>query len=241
MNRSRLIRLGVVALVFIAAFGGFCLRRAHRKNPLPAREGEVVLAVPHMQGVITLDGDLDDSGWLGPLARSGPFADKNGDIARPYSEARFTWGDGELYVSLYAADQDIRAVAENPSDVWKDDSFHLVFDDGTKERIFDVSAKAKLATSTRPSRFAMKGDRPAAVAWDSGAHASTEIDGTPNKPDDDDEEWVIEMAIPLSSLGLKENPGERLSVAVHRCDSPKNAPRSCASYGERTPVTLVLE
>ena len=230
-----------MALVGLAAFVGLCLRRSHKKNPLPVRAGEVVLTVPHVQGAITLDGDLDDPGWLGPIARSGPFSDKKGDIARPYSEASFTWGDGELYVSLYAADQDIRAVAENPADVWKDDSFHIVFDDGTNERIFDVSAKAKLAASTRVSRFAMPGDRPASKTWESGAHVSPEIDGTPNEPDDDDEEWVIEMAIPLSSLGLKGNPGERLSVAAHRCDSPKNAPRSCGSYGERAPVTLVLE
>ncbi|MGH7282962.1 MAG: sugar-binding protein [Polyangiaceae bacterium] len=200
-----------------------------------------MLLVPHVQGAITLDGDLDDPGWLGPVAHSGAFSDKTGDIAKPYSAARFAWGDGELYVSLYAADQDIRAVAENPADVWKDDSFHVVFDDGANERIFDVSAKAKLATSTRPSRFAMKGDRPAASAWESGAHASVELDGTPNKSDDNDEEWNIEMAIPLSSLGLKGNPGERLSFAAHRCDSPKNAPRSCGSYGERTPITLVLQ
>lgn len=200
-----------------------------------------MLAVPHVQGAITLDGDVDDPGWLGPVAQSGPFSDKNGDIAKPYSTARLTWGDGELYLSLYAADQDIRAVAENGGEIWKDDSFHVVFDDGTNERIFDVSAKAKLATSTRPSRFSKPGDRPPATAWESGAHASPEVDGTPNRPDDDDEEWVIEMAIPLSSLGLTGNPGERLSFAAHRCDSPKNAPRSCGSYGERGPITLVLQ
>ena len=201
MTRRAVIQVGLFAAIVAAAVGAFYFGPRARKSALPVRPDEAVVLVPHLQGVITLDGDVDDSGWLGPLAHSGPFVGTNGDIAHPFSQASITWGDGVLYVSLYAADEDIRVAAENEADVWKDDSFHVVFDDGKNERIFDVSAKGKIADATRPSRFAVPGDRPPAnLAWESGAHASAEMDGTANQPSDDDEEWVIEMAIPLSSL-----------------------------------------
>src|SRR5580693_1479819 len=67
-----------------------------------------VLHVPHTPGSITLDGDTDDPGWTRPPgpARTGPFVVENGAQARPYSNARLLWGDGHLYLSLYAADED---------------------------------------------------------------------------------------------------------------------------------------
>jgi hypothetical protein len=58
------------------------------------------------------------------------------------------------------------------------------------------------------------------------------MDGTPNMPTDNDEEWLIEMAIPLEALGLKEEPGERIGVAIHRCDTLHSKVRSCGSWGE---------
>lgn len=243
MTRSAKLHVAVVAAlaVVIAAVVAITLR-AKKKKALPPQPNETVVVVPHVVGAITLDGDLDDSGWLGPLAHSGPFVDKNGDIAKPFSEARVTWGDGVLYVSLYAADEDIRAKAEAESDVKNDDSFHLVLDDGTNERIFDVGANAAMADATRPSRFAKPGERPPPdPSWSSGAHASREIDGTPNQPADMDEEWAVEMAIPLESLGLEGKAGERLLVAAHRCDTTKNGQRSCGSWGERAPLVLVLQ
>jgi hypothetical protein len=47
-----------------------------------------------------------------------------------------------------------------------------------------------------------------------------------------DEEWVIEMAIPFESLGLKGERGESIGFAVRRCDTPKGGGRVCGSWGE---------
>lgn len=197
-----------------------------------------------MTGAISLDGDLDDSGWLGAIARTGGFVDKTGNIARPYSEARLTWGDDVLYLSLYAADEDIRAnVTASDGPVWRDDSFHFVFDDGKSERVFDVSVAAVVADGQRPSASSASGSArpPTDFAWSSGAHVSREIDGTVNDASDEDEEWALEIAIPLASLGLNGEVGERVRFAIHRCDSPKKQERSCASWGERQPMILELQ
>ena len=220
--------------------------RAHvrqpRKSGVVAGEGELV--VPHMTGAITLDGDLDDPGWRGAVAQTGAFLDKGGMIAKPFSEARLTWGDGVLYMSLYAADEDIRAeVTAADGQVWRDDSFHFVFDDGKDERVFDVSVNGVIADGTRISAGTADGGGrpPTDFAWSSDAHVSREIDGTLNDPRDDDEEWALEIAIPLESIGLTGEAGERVGFAIHRCDSPKHRSRTCSSWGEREPMALVLQ
>src|SRR5947209_5470628 len=61
----------------------------------------VELRVPRMKASIVLDGDMDDPGWQGAMARTGAFLAPNGTPARPYSDARLVWGDGHLYVALY--------------------------------------------------------------------------------------------------------------------------------------------
>lgn len=238
----------VVAIASCAALTAAALLiRAHQARSasriafLPS-QGELV--VPHLTGAIALDGDLDDSGWLGAVAQTGPFESKDGEPGRPFSEARLTWGDGVLYMSLYAADEDITAnVVTNDGPVWRDDSFHFAFDDGNDERVFDVSVNAVITDGTRISATAADGGArpPADFAWSSGAHASREIDGTLNEAKDDDEEWALEIAIPLDSIGLKGEPGERVRFAIHRCDSPKKHSRTCSSWGEREPMVLVLK
>ena len=228
---SRFVRALLIAapLLALGAVGGAALTgasRADRKPPVAAPAG-LFLHVPHAAGPIVLDGDMDDPGWRKATARTNAFVDANGDAAHPYSDARLVWGDGHLYVALYAADEDIRgtqAGADTP--LWMEDAFQLLFADGTAERSIDVSPLGTVTDALRG------GTGPFDYAWQSGAHVSRELDGTLNRPDDDDEEWVIEMAIPFESLGLRGERGERMGFRVRRCDTPHDGKRICASWGE---------
>jgi hypothetical protein len=240
-NRSIL----VMAVAVAAAAGvGFGVRQlfAHRGAPRAAPASasargasakstgqEDVLRVPHLPGSITLDGDTDDPGWTqtpGP-ARTGPFVLASGVEARPYSDARLLWGDGHLYLALYAADEDVRTRTEQPDGpLWLDDSFRLVFSRDDVEYSIEVSPKAVVTDAVRRSGGAFD------YSWSSGVHVSPELDGTMNKSDDMDEEWVIEMAIPFESLGLKGERGESIGLSIRRCDTPKGSARVCGSWGE---------
>jgi Carbohydrate family 9 binding domain-like len=236
----RSLRLGVAACVAGCAaiavsifFGARFIATSHGapewKPPPGARVLE--LHVPHAKGNIMLDGDMDDPGWLGPIARTNAFIGEDGvNPARPYSDTRLVWGDGHLYLALYAADEDIRAThAEPDGPIWIDDSFHLLFDHGGAERVFDVSPLGVLTDATRSAAPGLV--KPFDYTWESGAHISKELDGTLNDPSDDDEEWVIEMAIPFEALGLKGEPGERIGFSVRRCDTPKSRRRACGQWG----------
>jgi len=63
-----------------------------------------------------------------------------------------------------------------------------------------------------------------------GAKASIDRDGTLDDPSNDDEEWVLELAIPLEATGLA---GGAQVVTVQRCDTPKDHIERCGSWSGR--------
>lgn len=168
--------------------------------PAPAAPSRTLVA-PDVGALPALDGELDDAAWQAPVARTGAFADARGDEARPYSDARIAWASGDLVLALYAADEDVRT--RGPSA----DAFHVTIGAAS----FDVTAEGVL-----------RGAPP-------GTRVGRDLDGTPDDPSDDDEEWVLEIAVPLASIGARAIAGERVDVVVSRCDTPKRAPRACGS------------
>jgi hypothetical protein len=190
--------------------------------------GAPVLRVPHAPGPITLDGDTDDLGWLHPPgpARTGAYRFANGQPATPYSETRLVWSGDYLYLALYASDEDIETHADAPDGpVAAEDAFHIVFSQPGVDYAIDVSPKAVISDAIR--RGAGGWD----LSWQSGAHASKEIDGTINDPKNLDEEWAIELAVPFESIGMRGERGETIGLALRRCDKPKEGPRVCATWG----------
>ncbi len=77
----------------------------------PAAAQPHPLVVPQVAAPIQCDGELDEIAWRSP-ARTGPFVDATGNSAAPYSDARFLRDDKNLYLALYAADEDIRKTDE---------------------------------------------------------------------------------------------------------------------------------
>jgi hypothetical protein len=137
------------------------------------------------------------------------------------------WGEGHLYVLLYAADDDIRT---------EGDAFRLRFSRAGVDYAIEVSAGGIVRDAARDAH----GDL--FPAWRSGAHVSREIDGTPDDARDTDEEWSLEVALPLASLGMEGQPGESVPFAIERCDASTERAKVCSQWGESSEgVRLVLE
>jgi hypothetical protein len=232
-----------VTLAVVALGGGVMLRKglarparslvpavrapASRVPGTGGAPGELVLHVPHLAGGVTLDGDTDDPGWTQPPgpARTGPFQLPDGREAHPYSDARLLWGDGHLYLALYASDEDIETRTTEPDGpLWLDDSYRVTFRRPGVEYVIEVSPTGVVTDSIR------RGNGNADYSWSSGVHVSPEHDGTINDPSNMDEEWVIEMAVPFESIGLEGEPGESIGLQLRRCDTPKGAPRICHTW-----------
>jgi hypothetical protein len=204
--------------------------RASRLDGDPLLAASSVLHVPHAPAPIVLDGDSDDPGWItapGP-ARTGPFVSPAGGAARPYSDARLVWGDGHLYVLLYAADEDVRS---------RSDAFRMAFFRDGATYAVAISASGAVHDEARDAEGRVD------ARWRSGTHVSREIDGTLDDPRDTDEEWSLEIALPLASLGMNGERGERVGFSVDRCDAPDRSQLACGGWiGEgRDRGQLVLE
>jgi hypothetical protein len=165
----------------------FLVSLAACQRQLPKLRRDVV---PRIRDAITLDGELREAPWNARSFRAILTAD--GEQARPYSELRLLHDDNNLYVGLYAADEDIRS-----SDAWE------------------------LSVNGHAFRFdaAGHGEVPAGV----------DRDGTLDKSDDFDEEWVIETAIAL--------PPPPITIDAKRCDTLKDGSVRCGQWHG----TLALE
>jgi hypothetical protein len=187
-----------------------------------------VLLVPPARGVLKLDGELVEEDWR-RAARTDPFRDAAGRLARPHSEARLLWQGRTLFMALYAADEDIRATAAtHDSPLAGDDHFVLRFADerGGGASVIEISAAGVVADAREDAAGARD------TTWESAVRLGVERDGTLNDPRDDDEEWVVEAAVPLSALGQAARPGARLRLSIERCDTPHDGRRRCGAWGQ---------
>jgi hypothetical protein len=167
-----------------------------------ADAGPASLVLPQVAAAIQVDGELDEVAWRSP-ARTGPFVDANGAQAAPYSEARFLRDDNYLYLAMYAADEDIRSSDE-----------------------FVVELSSPRGHST--VRFTAGGRISPAIA---GARAAVDLDGKLDDSSDDDEEWVVEAALPLAAIPFARDGS--LTVRVSRCDTPKDHIKRCGAWSGR--------
>jgi hypothetical protein len=201
-----------------------------------------VLGVPRARVPIVPTGRFDVGIWAG-AAQTRTLLDTKGRGAVPVSEARFLWGDGQLYVFFYAADLDLEARASKHDDaVWKDDSVALTFfSPGTGRLIVQISPRGVVADGICPLEATDLGDPRCDLTWESGARVGVDADGTFNQLGDFDEEWAVEAALPLASLHVDgAGPGTRIRFAVSRCEIAHDGPRACGTWGGSDAV-LVLE
>lgn len=179
------------------------------------------LRVPRAHGVVVCDGELEEVAWHDAVV-SGAFTDDaSHEAARPYSEARLLYDDHAINLVLYAADEDLQVPrrVSHDHDLGAFDHFVVRFETKSHE-LFEMQFGAD------GSRFDTHiGHRD----WASRARVGVDRDGSVNDPSDEDEEWIIEAAIPFAALGMKA--GEPCTASFSRCDRLKNGTRVCANWG----------
>lgn len=203
----------LITLVLGTALIGGVAARAPRPHP-PLR-GSGPLAIPGVRERIELDGELVETPWLS-AARTGAFlAPRTPESSRPYSDARFLHDADNLYVALYAADQDMRRGT---------DAFLLAFLDPRDGSTLALSISVDKQVREKRVRNGVDS------AWESGIRFAVDSDGTLDDASDEDEEWIVEAAIPLASLGVTPATSE-LRASIARCDTPKDSVTRCGAWG----------
>jgi hypothetical protein len=149
-----------------------------------------------------------------PAWRAAPrrvLVDETGGEAVPFSAVSFLRDGAFLYLQLYAGDEDIRSA---------DDYFQLDFPAGSLSLRVDAAGRLSPPLA--------------------GARVGVDRDGTLDDPRDRDEEWVLEVALPLAAVAPPrrargDNPGAGgrgggaggIPLRVSRCDLPLGGRRSC--------------
>jgi len=240
-------RLAILALA--AAAAGACGQTpAARAAPAPASAARVpatppvvaTLAVPRIAGPVKINAELEGKKmWESDTGVTPNFKDAAGHGMVPFTQAKARWGDGQLYLMLYAGDLDLQGrVRAHDGAVERDDAFHLEFGAGDEVRVISVSVLGTVADALCHRGATGRGCDP---RWESHARVAVDKDGTLNKIGDNDEEWVVEMAVPLASLGLEEaGPGTRIPFSIRRCEVGHGQDHGCGGWGDSPRGELAL-
>ena len=170
-----------------------CACQRHQRTSPPSALNVALAAQP-----IVADGSWHEPSW-NDRAVQGMFmsVDNRSETARPYSEIRFLRDASQLWIGLYAADEDLRSTDQ-----------------------FDVQVGAVHVVVHPDGKATIDG------------HAQTihvDTDGTIDNPSDFDEEWVIEVPLPLATVGLVPG-GAAVAVDAERCDVTKGGERRCGAW-----------
>ena len=226
MASSGALSLGMLA----AAYGAHGLAQGTARPT-------TLLHVPHVaKKPVRKDGKTGERFWEGEAGSTGVLLDAKGLGMVPYSEVKARWGNGKLYLWLDAADLDLQGkVREADADLSGDDAFYVQI--GAEGRVYTLGvnvlgtlADAICRSRRRTPRDPM--DKTCDRSWQSGAVVDVDTDGTLNQLGDNDEEWVVELTIPLGKIGLgAAKPGTRLRFSVSRCEVAYDGVRACGSWG----------
>ena len=161
----------------------------------PAEQARARDAIPAISGPIEVNGEWSEPDWSKRALRE-QFLGDDGQLARPSSEVRWLHDESNLYVGLYAADDNMLS----------SDAFDLT--------VGKVQMRIDAAGTVTPDI--------------TGVRVGIDRDGTLDEPSNYDEEWVLEIAIPLAQVGLAV--GTYAEVKASRCDLPKNGTKRCGQW-----------
>jgi len=167
-----------------------------------------------------IDGNLDDPIWHTSSVMSN-FASLNGksEVLQP-TDAKLLWDSKYLYIGIHCTEPDMAAlvssIKEHDGPVWRDDSIEILIDTlDTKRSCYHliINSIGVLADE------ANLGEDHTNTSWESKCRIKTS-----REPGG----WVIEAALPFSSLGISPSPG--LVWGLNICRSRLPGPSEYSSW-----------
>jgi hypothetical protein len=163
---------------------------------------------------IKIDGKLDEPAWE-QASVLGPFVDvATGQPNKSFpvnGKARLLWNDQNLYVAYEVEDKDIVGgfpkTAKDPH-LWTKDTVELMIDpdgDGDNEDYYEIQiGPQNLVFDSQFDKYNEPKTDPDGPfghqEWSSGLKSAVVVDGTLDKPGDEDKGYVVEAQIPWKSF-----------------------------------------
>lgn len=156
-------------------------------------------------GPLQIDGRLNEAAWaVAPWSED--FVDIEGEhlaVPRRRTRVKMLWDDEHLYIGAELEEPHVWAtLTQRDAVIYNDNDFEVFIDpDGDTFNYYEVEINA-LGTVwdlflSEPYRDGGK----AMTEWDiEGLRSAVSVRGTMNDPADQDEGWVVELALPWSAL-----------------------------------------
>ena len=155
---------------------------------------------------ILIDGKINDPGWNN-VDWTESFVDIEGNLKPdPYldTKAKMTWDDNYFYFCAYMEDPHVWAtITARDAVIFKDNDFEIFLDpDGDTHNYYELEVNAY---GTEWDLLLLKpyhdADKVVIDSWDiPGLLTKVHVDGTINNPNDRDQGWSIEIAIPWKAF-----------------------------------------
>lgn len=163
---------------------------------------------------ITIDGKLDEPAWQ-TAAATGPFVNvstgKLDKSAKVQGEAKLLWDETGLYVGFNVTDSDVVggfSKTEKDPHLWTKDTVEVMIDpdgDGDNKDYYEVQVNPQnLVFDSRFDDYNKpRGGKDGPFGhqeWSSKVESAVVVDGTLDKPGDEDKGYVVELKIPWQSF-----------------------------------------
>ncbi|KAA9037712.1 carbohydrate-binding family 9-like protein [Ginsengibacter hankyongi] len=205
------LRIKTGVLIFSALFASLFFKRVDAQ--ISKVDFERLLQVPlqytvlRTTGQMTIDGKDDEPDWSkAPWTEF--FTDiKSGADSNPLikSHCKMLWDDDYLYLFVSLDETNLWAsLTEHDSPVFQDNAFEMFIDpSGTNFNYFEfqINAYGTVWDLFMPKPYRNGGKN--LTSWDlKGLKKAVQLNGTINNPNDTDQGWSIELAVPFKSLNL---------------------------------------
>ena len=158
-----------------------------------------------------IDGNINDRVWNN-AAWSNYFRDIEGDLKpEPLQKTRIKmlWNDTYLFVAAELEESNVWAYLKNHDDiVFYDNDFEVFIDpDNNVHQYFEIEVNALNTIFDLYMSKPYRNGSDALISWDTpGLKSAVHIYGSLNNPDDVDEKWTVEMAIPFAAITMGNKP-----------------------------------
>jgi hypothetical protein len=204
-----------------------------KSGPVPRPKRLVALQA---KKPVKVDGKLDEEIWK-KTPSTGAFPDAYNGSALPYqTEARAAWDQKNLYIAFECPDTDIFSEPkERDAELWLQDAVEIFIDANKDQEDYlelQASPRGVIFDSYFPKHRQGQAD------FNSGLKVAVDVQGTLNQRDDQDQRWVVEMALPFSDakgrgkyeIALPPKVGDVWRVNFLRVDVSKGVPQRAGAW-----------
>jgi len=195
-----------IALIILA--GVISARGAESSSDPKSLPPPKRVVIPKLKGEIKIDGELKESVWS-KAASVQPFYENDGSgNEREHTEVRLWYDNTALYLGWICRDIDIQATLTNrDSKFWEEEVAEMFITPKELKKYFELQWNPlggvfdAIITNTLDARGVSKAFEGDWSFTAKGMKSAVKLKGTPNRSEDKDEFWRVEVMIPFADLG----------------------------------------